>query len=222
MKVGTDGVLLGAWCPLKSKPNNILDIGSGTGLISLMLAQRSNATVIDSIEIEEKSFEQTVTNFENSDWHDRLYCYHSSFEDFSVQILKQQQHYDLIISNPPFYTDTFESKKKERNYARFTSSLSFKDLLYGVSKILSKKGIFTTIIPFKEEVNFINLAKQNKLYVREICRVKGNEKSKIIRTLLVFSFFREEIIESSLILEKSRHQYTEEYIKLTKNFYINM
>ena len=78
------------------------------------------------------------------------------------------------------------------------------------------------LIKTNKNKSVINLAKQNKLYVREICRVKGNEKSKIIRTLLVFSFFRKEIIESSLILEKSRHQYTEEYIKLTKKFYINM
>ena len=222
MKVGTDGVLLGAWCPLESKPNKILDIGSGTGLISLMLAQRSKAMIIDSIEIEDKAFEQTVINYENSQWKDRLYCYHSSFQDFSYQISEEKENYDLIISNPPFYTETFESKNKERNHARLTSSLSFKELLNGVSKILSPKGIFTTIIPFKEEVNFIKLAKQNKLDVVKICRIKGNYKSKIIRSLLVFSFFNEKIIETYLTIEKSRHQYTEDYIKLTKKFYIKM
>ena len=166
MKIGTDGVLLGAWCSLKESTKKILDVGSGTGVISLMLAQRFNNATIDSVELENNAHKQSVENFERSVWADRLFCFHSTFQDFANELKEDGQTYDLIISNPPFYTDNVKNNNRARNKARSTSFLSFVELISGVSKILSKKGIFTTIIPFKEEVNFINLAKQNKLYVK--------------------------------------------------------
>ena len=158
MKVGTDAVLLGAWCSLETYPDTILDVGSGTGLVSLMMAQRSNAETIDAVEIDPNAYEQNVANFEKSDWSDRLFCYHSSFQDYSEEMNEEEQEYDLIISNPPFYNDNFETNNTSRNTARFTSALSFKDLLEGTSKILSDSGVFTIIIPFKEEVVFVSLA----------------------------------------------------------------
>ena len=103
MKVGTDGVLLGAWCSLENSPKKILDIGTGTGIISLMLAQRSSATIIAGVEIDKSAFEQTVDNFENSDWSDRLYCYNISFQKFVDESNNEGVKYDLIVSNPPFY-----------------------------------------------------------------------------------------------------------------------
>jgi tRNA1Val (adenine37-N6)-methyltransferase len=220
MKIGTDGILLGAWCSIKEDSNKILDIGSGTGVVSLMLAQRSNALIIDSVEVENNAYKQTVENFENSDWSDRLFCYHSTFQDFAKEL--EGEKYDLIVSNPPFYTDNFETTNIPRNRARFTSSLSFTELIIGVSKILSKQGKFTTIIPFKEEINFIGIAEEEKIFINKICRVKGNKTSVIKRSLLTFSFYKKKINISSLTIEKHRHSYTKDYINLTKDFYIKM
>ena len=222
MKIGTDGVLLGAWCSVDNYPDSILDIGSGTGIISLMIAQRSDAMTIDAVEIDENAYEQTVENFEQSNWADRLYCYNATFSEFATEIKEEEERYDLIVSNPPFYTDDFKSNDSTRNKARFTSSLSFKELIVGVSKILSVNGIFSLIIPFKEEEIFMNLAKENKLFLNRVCRVQGNTSTEIKRSLLEFSFHQKELKEEQLTIEISRHQYTKEYIELTKDFYLKM
>ena len=222
MKIGTDAVLLGAWVFLENEIDSILDVGSGTGIIALMLAQRSFALIIDAVEIDNDAYEQTVTNFENSNWGDRFYCYHSSFQNFADEIAEEDETYDLIISNPPFYTDEFESKNDARNKARFTTSLSFNELLKGVSKILSKKGKFAVIIPFKEEQGFVKLAKENNLFLNRVCHVKGNPSSAFKRSLLEFSFEDKKLIKENLTIEIKRHQYTDEYINLTKDFYLKM
>ena len=222
MKIGTDAVLLGAWVFLENEIDSILDVGSGTGIIALMLAQRSFALTIDAVEIDNDAYEQTVTNFENSNWGDRLYCYHSSFQNFAKEIADEDETYDLIISNPPFYTDEFESENDARNKARFTSSLSFNELLKGVSKILSKKGKFAVIIPFKEEQGFVELAKENNLFLNRVCHVKGNPSSAFKRSLLEFSFEDKKLKKENLTIEIKRHQYTDEYINLTKDFYLKM
>ncbi|MBA6155784.1 methyltransferase [Tenacibaculum sp. S7007] len=222
MKVGTDGVLLGAWCDLGEFPDAILDIGSGTGVISLMLAQRSDVMTIDAVEIDENAYEQTVENFEQSDWGDRLFCYNTSFNEFADEMAEEEEQYDVIVSNPPFYTDDFETKNDARNKARFTSSLAFNDLLSGVSKILSDRGLFSVVIPFKEEASFIELAKKQGLFPKKVCRVRGNETSDIKRSLLSFSFEKKELKEEELVIEKERHQYTDAYINLTKDFYFKM
>ncbi|QCX37716.1 methyltransferase [Aureibaculum algae] len=219
MKIGTDGVLLGAWSSIKHNPESILDIGTGTGVIALQLAQRSDAEIIDAIEIDDNAFEQAVENFENSSWGDRLFCYHASLEEFTNEI---DDHYDLIISNPPFYNDAFQSDDNARNTARFTDSLPFDILLKSVSKLLSSHGIFTVIIPFKEEENFINLAKEHNLFVNTICNVKGTPTSDIKRSLLEFSFTENEVIIEDLVIETTRHQYTDTYIELVKDFYLKM
>ncbi|MFB1039701.1 MAG: methyltransferase [Polaribacter sp.] len=222
MKIGTDGVLLGAWCTVDTYPDSILDIGAGTGVIALMLAQRSDAMTIDAVEVDADGYEQTVENFEKSDWGDRLYCYNATFQEFADEIADEEERYDLIVSNPPFYTDDFESENASRNKARFTSSLSFEELIFGISKILSENGIFSTIIPFKEEINFIKMAKEHHLFLNKVCRVQGNTESEVKRSLLSFSFQETEIQETLLIIEIARHQYTEDYIKLTKDFYLKM
>jgi tRNA1Val (adenine37-N6)-methyltransferase len=222
MKIGTDGVLLGAWCALNTYPDSILDIGSGTGVIGLMLAQRSDAMTIDAVEVDENAYEQSVENFEKSDWADRLYCYNATFQEFSNEIAEEEESYDLIVSNPPFYTDEFKTKDTSRNKARFTTSLSFEELIIGVSKILSENGVFSVIIPSKEEAGFINLAKDNKLFLNKICRVQGNPSSEIKRGLFSFSFHQTTIKKEHLIIETTRHKYTKEYINLTKDFYLKM
>ncbi|WP_369048527.1 tRNA1(Val) (adenine(37)-N6)-methyltransferase [Tenacibaculum sp. UWU-22] len=222
MKVGTDAVLLGAWCAINNAQDTILDVGSGTGIIALMLAQRSNATTIDAVEIDKNAYEQTVENFEQSDWGDRLFCYHASFEAFANEFAQENETYDLIISNPPFYTDNFETENQARNKARFTSSLSFDHLITGVCKILAKNGTFSVIIPKKEEENFVAIAAKNNLYVNRVCHVKGTPNSEIKRSLLTFSFQKNTIKKETLTIEISRHNYTEAYKALTKDFYLKM
>lgn len=219
MKVGTDGVLLGAWTHIHDEVNSVLDIGSGTGLIALMLAQRSNAEVIDAIELEENAYEQTVENFENSDWGDRLFCYHASFQEFAKEI---DDTYDLIISNPPFYNSTYKGLEKERALARHSESLNYTDLLKGVSKLLSEEGSFSVIIPFSEEENFIKIAKEYLLFPNKITRVKGSIHSKLKRSLIQFSFTEKSIETNELIIEIERHNYTIEYKNLVKDFYLKM
>lgn len=218
MKIGTDGVLLGAWAQIENE-FSVLDIGTGTGVIALMLAQRSNAEIIDAIELEDNAYEQAVENFENSDWGDRLFCYHASLQEFAEEI---DDKYDFIISNPPFYTDDFKSEDNERNKARFEDSLPFDHLIKGAKKLLEENGNFFVIIPFKEENNFISLANNVGLHLQKSCRVQGNEKSEIKRSLLHFSTKRTEPKFESLIIEIERHKYTTDYINLVKDFYLKM
>ena len=219
MKIGTDGVLLGAWTSIYKQPNSILDIGTGTGVIALQLAQRSDAEIIDALEIDDNAFEQAVENFENSPWGDRLYCYHTPLEEFTEEI---EETYDLIVSNPPFYNDDFQSDNTARNTARFTDSLPFEVLLKAVSKLLSADGIFTVIIPFKEEQHFTGIAKNHGIFPNTICNVKGTPTSEIKRSLIAFSFTKKDEVIEELIIETARHQYTKSYIDLVKDFYLKM
>ena len=219
MKIGTDGVLLGAWVSLEKKPQSILDIGAGTGILSLQLAQRCFAGTLEAIEIDEDAFEQCVLNFENSPWGDRLFCFHASAQEFAAEM---EEEYDLIISNPPFYSDKYKSEDNQRNTARFTDTLPFKDLVIFAYQFLSEKGIFALILPRKEEENFIALASEVGLFPKRICRVKGNLTSEVKRSLLEFTFEKIKIIKEELTLETSRHVYTEAYKKLVKDFYLKM
>lgn len=220
MKVGTDGVLLGAWTPVEHNPYSILDIGAGTGLIALMLAQRSHAEQIDAIEIDDDAYEQCVDNFENSPWGDRLFCYHAGLDEFMEE---PEDEYDLIVSNPPFYTEDYTSGDEQRDKARFNSSLPFEDLAEAASVLLSDKGIFAIIIPYKEEERFLALAAENELYPIKITRVKGTPNTEIKRTLIAFSKNENAgIVVDELIIETSRHEYTREYIALTQDFYLKM
>ena len=220
MKIGTDGVLIGAWASLNHNPDSILDIGSGTGIIALQLAQRSSAEVIDALEIDDKAYEQCSNNFENSPWGDRLFCYHASFLEFASEI---DDEYDLIVSNPPFYSEDYKTNNDQRDLARFTDALPFKHLLAGTAKLLSENGKSCFVIPFTEEKNFINIASQFNLLPNKITRVKGTPNTEIKRSLLELSFKNSEnLIEQELIIEVDRHQYTPEYIKLVKDFYLKM
>ncbi|NJB71092.1 tRNA1Val (adenine37-N6)-methyltransferase [Saonia flava] len=219
MKIGTDGVLLGAWVSLEHDPFSILDIGAGTGVIALMLAQRSRAETIEGIEIDADAYEQCATNFEESPWADILFCYHAGLDELVDDI---DEKYDLIVSNPPFYSEEMSSGNNARDIARQTISLPFGELLEGVSLLLSKKGVFSTIIPYKEEDSFVDLAKDFGLFPQRICRVKGTPTTEIKRSLLEFGFLNKEPTINELIIEIERHQYTDVYKKLTKDFYLKM
>ena len=219
MKIGTDGVLLGAWTPLINNPNAILDIGAGTGVLSLMLAQRSTAEQIDAIEIDEDAYEQCVENFETSPWGDRLFCFHAGLDEF---VDDPEDKYDLIISNPPFYAEDFKTDDSQRDMARFQDAMPFEELIEAAALLLSDNVIFSVIIPFKEEAKFVSMCKELDLFPLQITRVKGTPTSDIKRSLLAFTRIEQTPLIDELTIESSRHQYTPEYIALTKDFYLKL
>ncbi len=219
MKIGTDGVLLGAWCPIANHPSNILDIGAGTGIIALMLAQRSQAAQIDAIEIEDNAYEECVGNFENSPWSDRLFCYHAGIDELMDD---PEDVYDLIVSNPPFYKDQHDSENDARAMARSENNLPFELLIESADLLLSEEGVFATIIPRKEEEAFIEICAEFELFPFSILRVKGNINTEEIRSLLAFSRNNSELTIDTIAIEKARHDYTEEYQKIVRDFYLKM
>ena len=219
MKIGTDGVLLGAWASLQQHPASVLDIGSGTGVIALQLAQRSTAPTIDAVEIDSDAHEQCVENFEASPWADRLFCYHASLQEYASEI---EEAYDLIVSNPPFYSEDYKTEDLARDMARFNDALPFEHLIICAAHLLSESGIFAVIIPKKEEEAFISLAEQHHLLLQRICRVKGNLNSEEKRSLMEFSFQSKPLETETLTIEIDRHQYTPEYIALVRDFYLKM
>ena len=220
MKVGTDGVLLGAWTPIENNPFSILDIGTGTGIIALILAQRSSAEQIDALEIDENAYEQATDNFENSPWSDRLFCFHAGLDEF---VEEPEDLYDLIVSNPPFYSENYKTDDSQRDLARFQDAMPFEDLIEAADLLLSENGIFSVIIPFKEELNFIDLCAQAELFPVKITRVKGTPTTETKRSLLAFKRYELSVLTADeLIIETARHIYTPEYIELTKDFYLKM
>ena len=220
MKVGTDGVLLGAWCPIDNNPNSILDIGTGTGLIALMLGQRTTAQQIDALEIDENAYEQATENFENSPWSDRLFCFHAGLDEF---VDDPEDEYDLIVSNPPFYSEDVKTDDEQRNLARFQDALPFEELVVAADLLLSENGIFAVIIPYKEEKRFIDLCADVELFPIKITRVKGSHSTPIVRSLLAFKRFElTTLTANELVVEINRHEYTDDYINLTREFYLKM
>lgn len=220
MKIGTDGVLLGAWCPIDNNPFSVLDIGAGTGILSLMLAQRSHAKQIDALEIDVDAYEQCVDNFEKSPWSDRLFCFHAGLDEF---IAEPEDEYDLIISNPPFYSENYKTADSHRDLARFQDALPFEDLVEAVDLLLSENGIFALIIPYKEEERFIDLCAEVELYPVKVTRVKGSNTTPIVRSLLAFKRYELSVLTADeLVIEINRHEYTDDYIQLTKEFYLKM
>jgi tRNA1Val (adenine37-N6)-methyltransferase len=220
MKIGTDGVLLGAWCPIDNNPFSVLDIGAGTGILSLMLAQRSHAKQIDALEIDVDAYEQCVDNFEKSPWSDRLFCFHAGLDEF---IAEPEDEYDLIISNPPFYSENYKTSNFYRDLARFQDALPFEDLIEAVDLLLSENGIFALIIPYKEEERFIDLCAEVELYPVKVTRVKGSNTTPIVRSLLAFKRYELSVLTADeMVIEINRHEYTDDYIQLTKEFYLKM
>lgn len=220
MKVGTDSVLLGAWCPIENNPFSVLDIGAGTGILSLMIAQRSNAEQIDALEIDEEAYEQCVENFENSPWGDRLFCFHAGLDEF---VDEPEDEYDLIISNPPFYSEDYKTENSQRDLARFQEAMPFEDLIEAADLLLSENGIFAVIIPYKEEEKFIDLCVEVELFPIKITRVKGTPNTEIKRSLLAFKRYElSTLTVDELVIEINRHEYTDDYINLTRDFYLKM
>ena len=219
MKVGTDGVLLGAWAPIDHNPVSVLDIGAGTGLLSLMIAQRSSAEIIDAIEIQDMAFEQCVENFEGSKWLDRLYAYHASLQEFTEEV---EDQYELILSNPPFHSEIQTGADPQREMARQNLFLPFPELLEGVSKLLDRHGIFAIILPHKESASFIELALAKNLHPIKLLAVRGNPEVVVKRSLIAFQFGSTGCEHKELVIEHGRHEYSDAYIALTRDFYLKM
>lgn len=217
MKVGTDAVLLGSWVNA-SNAKTILDIGTGTGIISLMLAQKSGAR-IDAIDIDTNAFIQASENVNDCAWKDRIDVHHISLQQFT----KESDHkYDLIVSNPPYFVDSSKAMEESRTNARHTDLLPFDHLLDGVLKLLNSTGKFYVILPTKESETFRQMAEDNKLYLTKLTRIITRTDKPEKRVMMRFEFTQRAFSEDSLTIEKDeRHSYTDEYKELTKDYYLS-
>jgi len=216
MKVGTDAVLLGAWVNA-SNAKTILDIGTGTGIITLMLAQKSGAK-IDAIDIDRNSYEQAKENADACLWKDRISIYHKSLQQYSTE---SEKKYDLIVSNPPYFVDSSKALEEARTNARHTDQLEYIELLNGVLKLLNPTGKFYVILPKKESEQFCEMAAENKLFLTKQTKVITRTDKPEKRLLMRFEFTNRAFSEDSIVIEKDeRHSYTDEYKELTKEYYL--
>jgi tRNA1Val (adenine37-N6)-methyltransferase len=216
MKVGTDAVLLGSWVNT-TNANTILDIGTGTGIIALMLAQRSNA-IIDAIDIDENAFLQANENVGASKWKEHIRVHHISLQQFSQE---HPDKFDLIVSNPPYFVDSSKASEASRSNARHTDQLPYHHLLNGVLSLLNPQGKFYVILPTKESEQFRDLAEENKLFLTKLTRVITRTDKPEKRWLMRFEFTRKSFSEDSITIEAdARHSYTDEYKELTKEYYL--
>lgn len=218
MKVGTDGVLLGSWVRPETE-KTILDIGTGTGLIALMMAQKSTA-IIDAIDIDVDAFRQAKINVSHSPWLSQINVYLCSLQYYA---LNPKRKYDLIVSNPPYFLDAVKSCTLSRNVARHTGeALSFEELISGTKQILNPTGRFCVILPFKEGNIFFQQAFNQGLFCNRITRVKTKKEKQEKRLLMEFSFSQKKIYDEFLIIQEDEYNFTAEYIELTKDFYLSL
>lgn len=216
MKVGTDAVLLGSWVNT-SNAKTILDIGTGTGIIALMLAQKSDAT-IDAIDIDRNAFVQASENITDCKWKERIQIHHISLQEYSSE---NKRKFDLIVSNPPYFVDSSKALEESRTNARHTDQLPFADLLSGVLNLLNDEGCFCVILPTKESQVFRDMAEEQKLFLTKLTRVSTLADRPEKRLLMQFEFSEKTIEENLITIEKDeRHSYTDEYKDLTKDYYL--
>jgi tRNA1Val (adenine37-N6)-methyltransferase len=214
-KVGTDGVLLGAWCDV-SNSHHILDIGTGTGLIALMLAQRSKAH-ITAIEKSEKSCEDANLNFSLSPWQKKIQLFQQDFLEFYQQ---HDKKYDLIVSNPPYFINSQKSGNENKNLARHQDHLPFQQLVSGVSKLLNDEGRFSFILPILEADLLIKEAEKYQLFPSKITYVKTTPNKLPSRKLVSLQRKKIFAIENTLIIEQFRHHYSDDFKSLVADFYL--
>lgn len=222
MQVGTDGVLLGAWAPIGTA-NTILDIGTGTGLIAIMLAQRCEAGLIHAVEIDEEAYQQAKENMEQAPWSERLHAHLGSIQDFELP-KGVEAGFDLIVSNPPFFSGGTFSFNQDRNSVRHTVKLPHNDLLRAVRRLLHSRGRFATILPLLEGLRFRELAESYHLYCTQMIEVQPKPSRSAERLLLVFEKEAKALPghTSTLVLmqEDDIHR-TEAYRSLTEAYYLN-
>ncbi len=217
MKVGTDGILLGAWADVRNV-ETILDIGTGTGLIALMLAQRSSAE-IHAVEVDEAAWKQASENIDSSPWKDRVKAHHDAIQDFSKL---SRLSFDLVVSNPPFFSGGVFSENKAKNDVRHTIKLPNGDLLNAARNLMSKEGRFCVILPVLEGLRFKEMAKNYGLYCTKTLEVFPTPDKKANRLLMQFEKEEKDVEENQHIIWESQDVYTQEQINLTKDFYLKM
>ncbi|MGB0404253.1 MAG: tRNA1(Val) (adenine(37)-N6)-methyltransferase [Salibacteraceae bacterium] len=214
-KVGTDGVLIGSWAKCTETNGSILDIGTGTGLISLMLAQRFPSCKITAIEINSDAASQAKSNFEASPWKDRIQLIHSKFQECEFP-----NQFDLIVCNPPFFSNSQKGEQYGKNLARHEVELNLNDLIFNSKRLLQEKGNLSLVIPFDRLKELEQLVAVNKLNITRKCEVSPKPSTPPKRVLLEISKKQSNLKSSSLVLELERHKYSVEYNRLTKDFYL--
>lgn len=219
MKVGTDGVLLGAWA---SGGKRVLDIGTGTGLIALMMAQRFAEAEVVGIDIDRDACEQAANNVSISPFSDRIEILNCKLQEFCVgQELGEDKKFDAIVSNPPFFVNSQKNPDAKRSLARHTDSLSFRDLFLGVKRLLSDDGVFSAVIPTDLQEEFSAEAYMLGFYMVRRCDVKTVERKTPKRSLLAFAKHRvgsmDYRMECMMGSDGNRSPW---YVKLTEDFYL--
>lgn len=217
MKVGTDGVLLGAWANV-SGANTVLDIGTGTGVIALMIAQRTKNALIHAVEIDEQSAKQAKINFEKSAWASRLNIFSSSIQQFAQD--KTSGAYDLIVSNPPYFVHSLKSPVDVRTLTRHADTLPFDDLLQVIKQLLGANGRFCGIFPYTEGNIFIAKATNYGLYCTRKLNICSKPQHDVLRVMVQLEFTKKVVEEESLTIHTATGEYTEPYKNLTKDFYL--
>ena len=217
MKVGTDAVLLGAWTDIKNS-SHILDIGSGSGIISLMMAQRADAHII-GVDIDFPSVKEARQNAENSAWKNRIQFHCTSIQQFCTE--ENRDSFDLIVSNPPFFVNSLKSPVENRNRSRHTDTLNFTDLVNAVLHCLAENGSFAVILPYIYGEQMDNLYRQNDLFCYRKLQICPKEGKKVNRVLLQFKRKKESFQQENLIIRNISNCYTDSYMELTKEFYLH-
>lgn len=219
MKVGTDGVLLGAWANVENA-KSVLDIGTGTGVIAIMLAQRTEEAKVVGVEIDMVACKQAQQNMDASPYANRVRAELSPIQDFAKL---SREDFDLIVSNPPFFSGGTFSQNQDRNSVRHTVKLSHGDLLMAVQKLLSKNGKFCLILPYLEGLRLEEMAKSYNLFCTKMTEVKSKKEKSVERLLLQFERTEKPVeIDQIVIQKEKRNDWTEEYIALTGDFYLKM
>ncbi|WP_050115777.1 tRNA(1)(Val) (adenine(37)-N(6))-methyltransferase TrmN [Yersinia thracica] len=218
MKVGTDGVLLGAWAPVE-KARKVLDIGCGSGLIALMIAQRSASEVmIDGVELEPAAAQQAISNAAQSPWADRVRIYEQDVYQFAENHLHQ---YDLIVSNPPYFAPAVACRDEARDTARYTGSLTHDALLNCAEKLITEEGIFCVVLPHDLGVELSRLAVQQNWFIRCQVDIRDRPGKPLHRMLLMLSPQSGETEFQRLDLRQSEGVYSPEFCALISEFYLN-
>ena len=218
MKVGTDGTLLGAWVRLPDTTRSILDIGTGSGLIAIMAAQRSAEAHITAIDIDADCVAQARLNAEASPWGNRISVQHTSLQEFATE-----ERFDVIVSNPPYFIDSLTSPDAGRTTARHTATLPFEELVSGVKRLLTPDGHFSLILPTVEAERFISAAR-GILFLSRRCDVFPKPSAAVKRVMMEFSLSPQlpPLSEQLTIESDTHHDYTPAYRALTQDFYLKM
>lgn len=224
MKIGTDAVLLGAWCEITDSTEQVLDLGAGTGILSLIIAQRlaenSPYFDIEAIEIEDEAHTECVENFDNSPWNEHLFCYHASLIEFAQEV---EDHYDLIVCNPPFYKNFDSTEITSRALARSASFMPLQHIFAAAEKLCTPNtGELAIVLPYEQKEEAIHIGSVHGFTPKRILNVRGTANTPFKRVFLQMGQQDNLLVAEDLIIETERHKYTSEYIQLVKDFYLNL